>query len=717
MQTHDKCYSVRLTVLILALALSLFACNSGDDDDDAGDANGNTVTGVEGVQFNLSLEENSEFYETPFPTELRRNDDGTVRLDDFPNPYAPPGEEPDSQASSVIELFLSAGTQNMDGFGTNSGVYFQFDGWVDSASLPASVPESVSFEAAVYLVNVDPQSPGYNTFVPIETYFYEDIGKYHPPLLLAMVPVQGYVLRPLTTYAAVVTRKVKDASGDPLGVPQYFAEILQGIAPDAPLGEKALATYTPLLDWIEEQGIDSEQIAAATVYKTRDPISEMVAIVEADQAMATPELVDLPSLNVDDCSSGCAFYDNCYDDDFYHYGEFYLVEGEFELPNWQQGTAPFADDGGNIDFVDGVPQQNGSMTVKFALAVPKGQMPAAGFPIIQYMHGSGGDRSSGLYTTDDTTIPRGFAVGGIDAPLHGMRGCDDSGVLFYNFLNPHAFRDNIRQAVSDSVVFNRFLLNLELDAGLFADVDASAATDGKIRFDDDNLYLHSHSQGSTMSPIVLALDKKVKAGILSGAGSSMILVLLTKTLPINIPAIVGAAINLKAGEQLSIYSPVLNMIQAMGEAADSLNFSRYVLHEPLEGFPAKQVYQPVGIVDHYVDPQQQHALATALGIDVTGDILDDDILTRLDLVGSGAVDYPVTGNIESVDGSLVTGVAHQFSPPVDDDGDDDYEGHFVSTHEEDAMHEYGCFLQSIVENNGGAASVPQGGDDRGAVCP
>lgn len=80
------------------------------------------------------------------------------------------------------------------------------------------------------------------------------------------------------------------------------------------------------------------------------------------------------------------------------------------------------------------------------LSVPKDRadaslrMPSAGWPIMHYMDGTGGNRftfvGEGLAAA---LADEGIAVIGIDQPLHGLRqGATADGVNFYNPRYPYA---------------------------------------------------------------------------------------------------------------------------------------------------------------------------------------------------------------------------------------------------------------------------------------
>src|SRR5665213_58275 len=147
------------------------------------------------------------------------------------------------------------------GFSVIPTAYFLFSSDIISH---AADPLPAGGDQPIFLVDVDANSPERGTFYPI-TIDTPIPDHYVPPNLLAVAPRPGIVLAPRTTYAFVVTRALKDAAGNPMGVPSYFDMLRQGIAPPTANGAQALALYTPFFTALKAANIDTSQVAAATV--------------------------------------------------------------------------------------------------------------------------------------------------------------------------------------------------------------------------------------------------------------------------------------------------------------------------------------------------------------------------------------------------------------------------------------------------------------------
>ena len=87
---------------------------------------------------------------------------------------------------------------------------------------------------------------------------------------------------------------------------------------------------------------------------------------------------------------------------------------------------------------------------------PLAEAPTDGWPVVLYIHGTGGDVASGHASTAGRLAAQGFAMVSMELPLHGARAegrSFDIGVSTFNFLNPSAGRANFRQGAIDILSF------------------------------------------------------------------------------------------------------------------------------------------------------------------------------------------------------------------------------------------------------------------------
>src|SRR5207253_8708948 len=123
-------------------------------------------------------------------------------------------------------------------------------------------------------------------------------------------------------------------------------------------------------------------------------------------------------------------------------------------------------------------------------------------------------------------------------------------LTFFNLNNLPAARDNVKQGAADDFQLVRLVEKLS--------VDKAPQTGRPIRFDPKRIYFVGHSQGGLTGPLFLAAEPKVPAGVLSGAGSVLILSLLNKKQPNDIAGLVEAILM----ETPLPEHPMLNLLQA-----------------------------------------------------------------------------------------------------------------------------------------------------------
>src|SRR5690606_8339139 len=158
-----------------------------------------------------------------------------------------------------------------------------------------------------------------------------------------------------------------------------------------------------------------------------------------------------------------------------------------------------------------------------------------GYPLVLYAHGTGGDHRS--FVRDGTAAQlarRGVAAMGVDQIHHNERNptSTDPAILFFNFPNPDAARDNNRQSALDVVQQARLVPNLVIpNEGAHAELRMTDT----IRFDEDQVFFMGHSQGGLNGPIFLAIDDGARAAALSAASGVLTPSLIHKLEPVPIP--------------------------------------------------------------------------------------------------------------------------------------------------------------------------------------
>ena len=587
------------------------------------------------------------YYALPFPNDLRRRADGTLDLDEHIRPNA------------VVDLYLETFAANNHGFSTNGAIFVRFDADIDTASLPATPVDSVDPAASVYLVDVDPSSPARGERTPVRLKFESHDGESIGPHRLSALPYPGFPLRSSTTYALVVTDRVADASGLSVAASPDMQAVLASGSADAAV-DGARVVYAPLLVWLDEPGDDErDDVAAAAVFTTQDATSLMGRARQVIwRDVAEPVAREVALTWSDEVLS--------------------IYEGVYDGPNFQTGDPPFRrfGDGGEI-LVDaaGDPIVQRMETIRFAVSVPAGSTPAAGWPITLYSHGTGGDYKS--FVQDGTAArlgAQGLAVISIDATLHGTRSPSGTPAedVFYNWLNPVAGRDNNRQAAIDEFQLVRLARSLTVGAD--------------TTFDPDRLSFMGHSQGGVSGPLFLAYEPLVTGAVLSGAGGVLYLSFLYKEGAIDIVS------SIVRDFPLDEFNNIFALVQMFMDVTDPINYARLLVREPPPAVQPKDIYQSEGFVDQYTPALTSEALAVAIGLSPVEPVIHSvDGFAMRDIA---LLTAPVEGNMAGH-----TGVFLQYESAPGDNG------HFVVFDVEAAQRQHAAFLGTLARD-GRATLVP-----------
>jgi hypothetical protein len=603
-----------------------------------------------------------DFFDLPFPSDVLRTPDGHIDVRGFPNPKSIP----------TLDLYTEAMSTRLDGFGTNTAAYFRFSGTVDEATLPSDPRASLADDASVFLIDVDPASPDRGTKHPSVTHYHETETVYWRAHHLAVRPVYGHPLASDRLYAAVVTTSVRGI----LGAFERDADLTALFGTD---GDDAVTAarplYAPALETLEAHGLPREKILSLTVFRTQNATRDLIAARDwmmSDYPAPTP-IADA-WVNV-----------------VTRVG-YTIIDGRYgPSPIFQNGVSPYSETGGEIVMSAGVPVVSGEHNPRFRLTLPLTPMPDAGYPIVLYAHGTGGDYTS---FSDDGTAEQlasvGYAVMGIDQVLHGERNPTTltPDELFFNFLNPLAGRDNNRQAVLDVVQQARFVAN--------AAIPTTVATDSgrAIHFDTSRIYVFGHSQGGLNMPIFLAIDDQTRGGVLSGAAATLLIAIVEKTDPMNILQLVQFLLRVPSGasaaarEDLGYEHPVFSLLQTWVESSDASNYADLIFASPRAGFAPKSVLQTEGLLDTYATPNGIEALAGALHIPQLEPVARP--VLAIELRGLVPQAPPVTGNVA---GGLATAGLLQF--PAD--------GHFAVFRNATAKAQVRGFFESFAT---GVPTIP-----------
>ena len=221
-----------------------------------------------------------------------------------------------------------------------------------------------------------------------------------------------------------------------------------------------------------------------------------------------------------------------------------MYEGYYgPSPNYQQGTPPYAQAGGSFVFSGGKPVLQNTFPQQFCLVVPsatKCPMPASGYPIVLYAHGTGGDYRSVVdegHSFGDLMAQQCMASMGINQIFSGQRAR----------ATPARTTPTTRatRTCSSSTsttpwprgpTAGRAAVDVVQQARLFTDTHVDRARVVSRTPQRDRLRRRACSSSATPragsnGPLFLAGDGQARGGVLSGSGAMITVALLEKTPP------------------------------------------------------------------------------------------------------------------------------------------------------------------------------------------
>jgi hypothetical protein len=634
------------------------------------------------------------FFDAPFPIAHRGRDDGSLRVMDFPNP----------NDNAFLGQLLTLLEEGRAGFSLNGAILVPFDGAIAIGRLPMTPEEALDPDGPIHLVNITPGSARYGERVPFEAAFKREAETYSPADLLVVVPYQGVVLERNAQYALIVRRGLGDAEGRPLFQPETLSVLLAGDVPAGASGAALALAFAPLRDWLADEGIATGDVAAATVFQTGDPLAEMAAWQEQISALAAPALSD--ATHVADYDGYC------------------VVSARTSLPVYQRGPKPYADFGSGQMVTDGAELvEQARDDIEIFLTIPHAAMPADGFPLVLYAAGAEGkarqviDRTRIDADPDEGLGPpgegpakhyaaRGWGALGFPAPLNWDRHPDgDGGLLdFWNVANLGAFRDNIRQGIVDFSSLVPLATSLVLDASV---CPLASSPSGTFHYDPAELLLHGHSTGSTIGSAAIALEPRLRAAVLSGAGGSWMYKMVLAEAPLKLATVAAILLDFDHPDVVDLFDPTTTLFQTALEPIEVMDWGVATIIDPLPNRDPRQILLIEGVVDSYHFPRMVNAYAMSVGLDLIEPQAEPTAADDYALVGRGVIAAPAVGNVDHPSGD-VTAVTIQRAQ-------NEHDGHYVSFEHDDVKYRYGCFADTLRRD--GVAKVPLPNDDAFAPCP
>jgi dienelactone hydrolase len=590
--------------------------------------------------------------------------------------------------------FLQHSLAQMDGFSrTAMSVFFLDDlakpldddgvrptALVDVASLPASEAQCMSDGSSVFFLDLAATDPS-RARIPCRAAFHAPKGTKTRPVL-GVGPGRGILLEEGHQYAAVVTNRVKTKDGVTLGGTSDWTQATKGDRRN-PLGNLYGPAYDKAKTLLAGALLGTDEIVGMTVFTTtkmgqelfalRDQLEDAApAVLKWDDNSVAPmkaarfvagDLGPLPTgftatlddwLGVVDAKNKLP---NGVDDPDsklpVHAHDKIAVVGtaEFDGINYLQVKPLGYEDVEHANFArDGAGKpipapEKPTNKIWATFFVPRGTMPAKGWPIVILQHGLSSSRA---YALDLANVfcAEGWAVVAIDSVTFGARAADpkyqkddhtnwekapgakyvggdgigdpdDKGAtngsfdLFGGLKNIGALRDQLRQAGFDTAQLVKLLRSNPDLAPLKVGTDAP-------KIDGDAIAYVGDSLGGIEGAIAAGIEPNVKAWVLNVAGGSLVQELGTHSPVVSNQLNLAGAFNFGfQSDQFTESHLLTTLVQTIEDPGDPLFYAQalQLLPHPLKGTPTKprNVLQIEVLFDEVVANESNEALARAAG--------------------------------------------------------------------------------------------------------
>jgi hypothetical protein len=548
---------------------------------------------------NLPASGQIDFFSLPFPNDARLDLDGRPDLSGFPDP---------GDVAPAVGEVLAAVSGGPTGYGLNPTVYFRFSRPQDLDSITV-----LTDDATVWWASIDEDADDYGVLPALQYFTRNSRGKYICQNWLAVSVYDGQPLEPNHTYAVWLTKDIHSRNGATAVRDDGFKVMMGDERPTDLSLARAWDAYAPFRDYVAREGIASDRIAGAAVFTTGDPsrgvryfrevtegddVSVGVSdLVECDDGVASP----CDDGGVRTCGSGSAAFDE--------------LQGRVSVPVYR------TDSGVAYDASTFRPTVQGNEDVCFAMTLPKGDMPAGGWPVAFYAGDPGGSfRDAVDGGVAEALAAQGFATITLELPGQGERG-----TAYYDAAHPAAWLGNELQAAADPNALVRLANEWSLAA-------AESPTGAEIRFDPANLWYVGEGEGASVGVDFLAWSLDARGGVLGNAAGYQIHAFGEQTAPVDIAHGLQAAL---ADSALNRWHPMLNLVQEMFEPVDPVNYARSVVRDPRTG--AKSVLFVTGVEDAETPEVSLTSVLTAAALPTVGDVLLD--------YDQSTTSYPVYENI------------------------------------------------------------------------
>ncbi|MCP5069304.1 MAG: hypothetical protein GY946_22290 [bacterium] len=497
---------------------------------------------------------------------------------------------------SLIEAVANTAETKSDGWSPVGHLAVQISEAVDPASVPTDRDASMDPLSTVALLDLTPSSPSFGARVPFQL-FPRSPTIPGEPISHALLMSPGIALEPEGVYGLVVTDRVLDAAGEPLGRSSFGAAVSGPLVP----GEDS--EITRARDLAEDVLSVAETLSPVPIPRDDVVLAVRLTIRSTDQfaddplAMRQDVLVTPPNVVITSVTPD------------YHSDVAAIVEGTFDAPAWLSALYIQRD-------AQGVPLANGTESVPFVLALPASAAAGIPAPIIMYQHGNPGNAEWEVPSSGRRFGGDGFAVAGFTDPIN--RALPDLGfqqqVIFGNVILNGEAPEFYLTTYGEQMAFVSALKSMGS-----LDVLPIGAPDGIPDLDPTTLVYEGISYGSAHGQAFLAYEPEIAAaGLVVGAlRFAEMLEHQDRTLPHGgDPFLTVLLPSILTGMRAPDMWMTLHLFAVSYDPQDAHNHARFIYRQPVlvDGTTQKASILVVeGIDDGFVPNNSTRSLARQLG--------------------------------------------------------------------------------------------------------
>jgi hypothetical protein len=478
-----------------------------------------------------------------------------------------------------------------DGFSPSGVIIVGFSTGVSPDGLPpaSDIGVSVGASSPIVLLNMDTGER-----VP----FFAEVDQNQPEVEHRVLLIRPVIrMAPGSRHVVAIRNGVTAPGGGPLPISTFMQSMLDGGTGATPAEQVLAAGYPAIFTALEGAGVARTDLVLAWDFVTSSDESLMADML-AMREQALPALGD--------AAEGLTFTAT-EDPDATRPEALRFLRGTFQSPLFLDGDVD-ADASKIARDAAGKPMMNGFHDANFGAVIPRCVETTRPVPVIVFGHGLFGNGADSLDDGFLQEVANRHCVVFVAGDFLGLTNRNFAAVAFaVNDLNRgEAMVDKLGQGVIDFMALTRMVRGPMHDAPEFQYM-------GEPVIDPTRINYYGASLGGIMGNTFMAYEPTITRGALGVPGGSWSLLFERSIawLPLQV-AISGAYPDPMLAELITAF---LGMAL---ERFDPITTSARVVHDPIPGVPAKQIFMYEALGDCLVTHLSTEMVARTMGIPVTG---------------------------------------------------------------------------------------------------